>query len=328
MQLTTDNFASNCPLYKGKVGIAVSGGGDSIALCHLLLQVYKPEQLFVLHLNHSLRAESDEEQRWLESQMKGLGVSIVSQKWEHDGVVEGNTQQAARYARYQFFAEACCKHELECVMVAHSSDDIAETTLMRLGRGSGLKGLAAMEPLSENLGVEIARPLLNFSRKEIRVYLKNNNIEWLDDPSNVNDVFLRPRVRKMLQLFDEVGLSRESIAASAKSLRRAETALNTVTNNVMDQYTEENKQQKITLKLSVLNEPEEIKLRVLEKIILKINPQPLAPRTSKRLRLIKAIKSNNLPTTLGGVKISKEENMIVFVAENKLTKLEQDPVQG
>src|SRR6478735_4184777 len=145
----------------GRVGVAVSGGADSVALLHILRDLWS--ELVVLHVNHHLRGEeSDGDEAFVRELAQSLGLTIVV---EHAVPPAGNLEQEARRGRRAFFLR--CREELDLKRVAlgHTRSDQAETVLFRLLRGSGLTGLAGMRPASDD---GFIRPLLTTSRDEVR----------------------------------------------------------------------------------------------------------------------------------------------------------------
>jgi tRNA(Ile)-lysidine synthase len=173
----------------GRVGVAVSGGADSVFLLHVLKDL--GVAVAVLHVNHLLRgAESDGDEAFVRSLADGmdLTVCVLAQP-----VTEGNIEQQARRARYQFFGECIAKGICDSVATGHTLDDQAETVLGRFLRGAGTAGLSGIRPVTAN---GIIRPLLELRRDFIRQNLRERGISWREDESNRNTDFLRNRLRQ------------------------------------------------------------------------------------------------------------------------------------
>lgn len=290
-----------------KFAVAFSGGGDSTALLYWLIQNFGLANIYAVHFNHNLRQESDVEQSKLENFCDDLGVTFITEKWQSKP--EGNIQQSARIARYKFLKNMCDKHDFSCVYTGHNKDDIAETFLMRLARGSGIKGLTAMAEITNIEGVDICRPLLSIGREEIREYLIKNNITWLDDPSNENDKFFRVRVRKHKKALEEIGIPFDSIVASSFSLQRAESLIE----SIASKYYQENITQKdgcLTCADNLLKEEDELILRMVDKLIASLTGEKMMPRTTKKQRLINHLKTSDKRYELGGVCFYKNKNYI------------------
>ncbi|HUF44710.1 MAG TPA: tRNA lysidine(34) synthetase TilS, partial [Aestuariivirgaceae bacterium] len=148
------------------VGLAVSGGGDSMALMWLAArwveETQQPPRLTVLTVDHGLRPGSGVEARWVVEQAQQAGFAARVLEWRGDKPETG-VQARSRDARYELMMRWCCEHGATALVTAHSLDDQAETFLMRLARGSGVDGLAGMRAVRED-AVAILRPLLGVTR--------------------------------------------------------------------------------------------------------------------------------------------------------------------
>ena len=193
----------------GQLGVAVSGGADSVALLHLLLEAGFP--LTVLHVNHGLRGvESDADQEFVSQVALQLGIPFLVHRSD---VPRGNVEQWARRARYRWFRELIHAGYVTQVATGHTRDDQAETVLFRFLRGSGTAGLAGVR--LEVGG--IVRPLLDIGRADLRRYLKNRGIAWREDPSNQELSFRRNRIRHELLPLLERNWNVNLTAALAKT---------------------------------------------------------------------------------------------------------------
>lgn len=180
---------------RGPWGVAFSGGADSLALL-LLLRAHWPEQQAVaLHFDHRLRGrESAADARFCQAVCRALGVPCVVGRWA--GVHPGASEAEAREARHAFFAREMKRRKLRLLFLAHQQDDIAETMLMRLARGSGTGGLAAPRPVQEfEDGRLHLRPLLTLKKTEITAALEKAGAVWREDATNRGRGFFRNRVR-------------------------------------------------------------------------------------------------------------------------------------
>lgn len=184
---------------KGPWSLAFSGGADSLALL-LLLWCRWPEkrpQLQVLHFNHRLRgAASAADLRFCKSVCRALNLSFVTGQWMRAKSIPVS-EAAARDARYSFFAESMATTGSKVLLLGHQAEDIAETMLMRLARGSGVGGLSAPRPLQElPPGFWRLRPLLGLSKKTLEEKLRLAGACWRVDASNHSDVYYRNRIRR------------------------------------------------------------------------------------------------------------------------------------
>jgi tRNA(Ile)-lysidine synthase len=205
----------------GRLGLAVSGGPDSMAMLILAAQAL-PGEIAVMSINHGLRAEAKSEIALVRDACAQLDVPFEARKVE---LARGNLQARAREARYAALARWAGEERLGAIATAHHADDQAETLLMRLARGSGIAGLAGVRAWGHAPGTEVplVRPLLAFRREEVRDIVRACGIVTADDPSNADPSFDRVRVRQHLEAHD--WLDPHALAASARHLDEAWRAL-------------------------------------------------------------------------------------------------------
>ena len=176
-----------------RVAVAVSGGPDSVCLLHVLLELAPAfdVSLCVAHLNHQLRgAESNEDERFVAGIAERLGLPF-HQTSVDIAVAKDNLEQAGRSARRAFFAGL----DADRVALGHTRDDQAETVLFRLLRGSGLRGLAGIYPVTDGGYI---RPLIDVTRAQVEEFLRGRGIPWREDSSNIDSRFARNRIRRSL----------------------------------------------------------------------------------------------------------------------------------
>lgn len=208
----------------GRIGLAVSGGPDSMAML-LLAHAAMPDRIEVATINHGLRAEAADECALVEQLCIELGIACEVLAVE---VGEGNLQEQARLARYAALAAWAGKCGLAAIATAHHADDQAETLLMRLNRGSGVAGLAGIRARGVVPGgdLPLLRPLLDFRRIELEQVVQATGAAFASDPSNLDERFERVRVRRALAgsaLIDPLALasSGEHLADAADALQWA-----------------------------------------------------------------------------------------------------------
>lgn len=180
--------------------LAVSGGKDSMTMLDLF-NYFKYElklNLVVCHFNHSLRDDADRDEKFVKTQCEKYGLKFYSKK--EDVLLYSNenklsTEEGARFLRYKFFDEVKRIENLEYIATAHNKNDLAETVIMRILRGTGINGLIGIQ--SER--GDLIRPILNFSRDEIEKYIEENNIPFVEDKTNFEELYLRNKIR--LNLF-------------------------------------------------------------------------------------------------------------------------------
>lgn len=207
----------------GPVGLAVSGGGDSIALMHLAARYLDREHLRVVSVDHGLRPEAADEIALVAVQAAQLGLPHDVLHWAWDG--QGNLQAAARAGRWTAICRWADVHGIGTIFLGHTEDDQLETLLMRLARGSGIDGLTAMARADWRDGLRVVRPLLDMSREALRGWLRSERITWCDDPSNDDPRFDRVRARQMFAQLEMLGLSRKRLLQTVDHMQAAHVSL-------------------------------------------------------------------------------------------------------
>ena len=209
-----------------RIGVAVSGGSDSLALLHLFarIQAHRGGALHAVTVDHRLRPEATAEARFVAGMCAGLGVSHDTLVWDH-GRIDGNLQDQARRARYGLIGAWARDRGIGDVVLGHTADDQAETFLMGLARGAGIDGLCGMRRKWEEGGIRWLRPYLTVPRADLRAYLTRHGITWVDDPSNADDRFQRVKARKVLAALKPLGITVEGLSAVTDTLSIAQGAL-------------------------------------------------------------------------------------------------------
>lgn len=181
--------------------VGVSGGPDSMALLTLLNDIKKKKKLRIVcaHVNHNIRKVSNEEERLLEEYCHEHEIVFESMKIEKYG--DDNFHNEARNIRYDFFDKVVKKYEAKRVFTAHHADDLIETILMRIVRGSTIKGYSGFSKNVERDGYTISRPLFELTKDEILDYLKLKKVDYSIDKSNESDKYTRNRYRKNIVPF-------------------------------------------------------------------------------------------------------------------------------
>lgn len=206
------------------IGLAVSGGADSLALL-LLGAAARPGKIEAATVDHALRPESAAEAQRVADLCSQLGVPHATLTAQWDAPPETAIQQRARAERYRLLAGWLGERGLDALATAHHFDDQAETLLMRLTRGAGVRGLAAIRALAPVPGSshKLVRPLLGWSRSELQQVCEAAGVDPVDDPSNDNEQFERVRVRKALA--EAEWLDPRALARSAANLAAADVAI-------------------------------------------------------------------------------------------------------
>jgi tRNA(Ile)-lysidine synthase len=208
--------------------LAVSGGPDSIALMWLAARwrrgLRRGPRLVAVTVDHGLRSEAAAEARDVKRLARTLDLPHRTMRWTGAKPKTG-LPAAARSARYRLLAQAARASGATHILTAHTRDDQAETLLMRLLRGSGIAGLAAMARVTEREGVLLARPFLDVSKPRLIATLKKAKVDFADDPTNHDVTFTRPRLRAMMPVLAAEGGDARSLARLASRLARANAAV-------------------------------------------------------------------------------------------------------
>lgn len=181
-----------------KIVVGCSTGPDSMALVDMLLKIREKYNLSIIvaHVNHNVREESYEEADFLKSYCfsnKLIYESMIIEEYGDD-----NFHNEARNIRYNFFENLVHKYNADYLMTAHHGDDLIETIMMRIVRGSNLNGYAGFKSIVDMDGYKIVRPLIRFTKQELEEYDLENNIKYFIDSSNDKDKYTRNRYRKNL----------------------------------------------------------------------------------------------------------------------------------
>lgn len=306
-----------------KLAVAVSGGGDSMALAFLLSKFAEKNdiKLHVLTVDHGLREESKKEAKAVGSWVKNWPqVKHKVLNWAGEKP-KTRIQEEARKARYDLMSEYCRKNKIKYLFLAHHGDDQVETFLFRLAKGSGIDGLAVMPSMQEFADITLVRPLLDCSHEQLITVCKKNKIDWIEDPSNQADKYARVRLRQSREVLEREGLSADRILTLSKRFIRARNALEQVTEKAFEFCLIENTADRIEIDLAkYLEQPKEIGLRILQKAISLISgPRPYPPS----LQILETIMDDIYDAegfraaTLGGciIRRRKRRNLLEIMAE-------------
>lgn len=208
--------------------LAVSGGPDSVALLWLAARwrrgLKQGPKLIAVTVDHGLRAEAAREARAVKRLAARLDLPHRTKRWLGPKPETG-VPAAAREARYRLLAEAAHAERATHVLTAHTRDDQAETVLMRMSKGSGIAGLAAMARHTPREGLILSRPFLDVPKARLVATLKAAAIDFADDPSNANPAYTRPRLRALMPALASEGCDARNLSRLAARMARADAAL-------------------------------------------------------------------------------------------------------
>jgi tRNA(Ile)-lysidine synthase len=309
-------FAQAMALWQGdKLGLAVSGGSDSMALLHLAQDwaTTTGVALQVASVDHHLRPTSAAEAAAVAAACQSLSLPHATLHW-HGWTGHGNLQDAAREARLGLLADWAQATECSAVALGHTRDDQAETLLLRLARGSGVEGLAAMAARDHHHGAMWLRPLLGVGRHELRAYLRARGVAWMDDPSNDNPAFDRVKARHALAALAPLGIDADGLAATAARLRGARDSLDWAARQAA-RHVARLDHGDVVLDLAALSQlPPDMEHRLVAQALCRVGGQPYRPRLDS-LRAAMALDKATLHGCVlmrarGVLRITREYNAV------------------
>lgn len=286
----------------GRIGLAVSGGPDSMALLHLAAASL-PDRVEAATVNHGLRPEAAAEAALVARACTGLGVPHAV--LDVAVAKEASLQAAARRVRYEALTRWCHEGDLTALATAHHADDQAETLLMRLGRGAGLAGLTGIRESRDLGGVTLIRPLLGWRRAELAAIVAD--IETVADPSNWDPHHDRTHARLLLAAAGE-RIDPRRMAAAAAHLAEAEAALEWITSEAIRSRVERSGDGRIAADLEGL--PREIRRRILVRLIGEADSSVDGPTLETAMTRLDA----GLIASVGGLKLSPGNRILIAKA--------------
>jgi len=306
---------------KESIAVAVSGGPDSLSLaflakCFSLINKVKVNYFIV---NHKLRKESSKEAKYVSNLLKKIDIKCKILSWNGKKPAN-NVQAVAREKRYQLLANECKRNKINNLLVGHHLDDVLENFIIRLTRGSGLKGLISFNKRtkykSENLN--ILRPLLDLNKENLVFISKKVFKFYIKDPSNRNEDFKRIRVRKLLQSLEKEGLDKNKLVLTINNLKDSDQSIKFYENKNMKENTVFLKEKKTCiLKKEFFDQAHEVILRSLTTIIQTIGKKYYPTRGKSIDELINRINNKSFSKiTLGGCFIERTNETILISEEN------------
>lgn len=274
-----------------RIAVAVSGGADSMALALLAARWARAKrgEAVALTVDHGLRAESRAEAAEVARRLTARGLRHRVLRWRGPKPDTG-IQAAARAARYELLGGWCRRHGILHLLLAHHLEDQAETLMLRLGRGSGVDGLAAMAAVTETSSLRLVRPLLGVPRARLRAFLDRHGVDWIEDPANRDRSHARVRMRDMLPGLAAEGLDAARLARTARNMARARAALETGTAELLARACSILPEGYCRLDARALAAaPAEVSLRALARVVTCIGGRQYPPRLERLERLHRTV---------------------------------------
>lgn len=290
------------------VAVGCSGGADSMALALLLDGWVRAQRgkLMALTFDHRLRPDSTAEAKQVGAWLRARGIEHVILT-RPEAPIAGNLQAGARDARYARMSSWCRANGVLHLALAHHREDQAETVLLRLGRGSGVDGLAAIAPVTETPDVRLLRPLLDVPRARLAATLATADQDHIEDPSNRNEAFARVRLRNATPILEREGLTPARLAATARRMARARTALEQTAARLLAEGVTLFPEGYAVLDLAPFRAvAAEIALRALSRLLATVSGNAYPPRFDRIERLWLALRvEGTRPTarTIGGCRV-------------------------
>ncbi len=303
-----------------RLAVAVSGGGDSMALCLLAHRWCRSRGGFVtaLTVDHGLRADSAEDGRQVGRWLRGYGIHHRVLTSTEPRPASG-LQAAARQARYALLETACRRAGLFHLLVAHTLDDQAETVLLRAASGSGPDGLAAMSPVTTTAAVAIVRPLLTVPRMQLRTTLQTFGQAWLEDPANASHLHTRVRLRGALAGLENAADVSPRLAVLAARLGKVRDVLHGAEVAAIAAICDLHPAGFAWLEAEGLSSlPPAMGRRVLARTIASVGGRRFPPARTSLIRCLEAVTHvQPRALTLGGCRLVPGARMLLVCRENR-----------
>ena len=306
---------------KDKIGVAISGGPDSLALAFLAKCYFLTNKLdskfFIV--DHKIRKESSKEAKLVRLFLKKFNINCEILKW-YGKKPHSNIQGIARNKRYALLKNACKKNDIKHLLIGHHIDDLYENFFIRLLRGSGLKGLSSFGETikEEESNIVILRPLIKFEKKHL-IYISKNVFKFfIEDPSNQNLNFQRSRIRKLIFDLNKEGLDKKKLDLTIRNLKSSNNSINFyVTKNIQDNAKFLKQENTYILNKFFFNQSQEVIFRSFSTVLKKISSRYYPPRGKSISDLILKINSTKYKKfTLGGCYVEKINETILITKEN------------
>ena len=297
----------------------ISGGPDSLALavCSKIYSGKHHTKVYYLIVDHNIRKNSAKEAKSVQANL--LKISVEAKILTITKKISTSIQKNARDHRYKLMSDFCKKNKISSMMTAHHLDDQIENFYIRLSRGSGLYGLSSMKIADKNKDkINIVRPFLSNSKEVLVKIAKKIFKTFVKDPSNINDRFLRSRIRKLKSNLSKEGLDQNRILKTIHNLSIAKDAIDFYVKQSEKRYIQNYKSKsQIDLKL-FQEQPLEVIYRVMAALIKKKSKKDYPPRAKGIEHAIQSIQKKNFKkTTLGGFVFSLDEKKIIMSKENR-----------
>lgn len=305
-----------------RVLVALSGGPDSVFLLHFLKKYQKKFkiELAAFHLNHLIRKSADKEQEFCAKLCKKLSIPFYTEKFNVKSFAVKNkisVEEAGRKVRYDYLNKYALKLDFNLIATAHNADDNAETVLLNLTKGTGIKGIAGIPVKREN----IIRPVLCLRKNEILDYLKKNKIKFVIDESNLSEQYERNFLRLKVIPLIESKLNPQfinSILTTSINLQSFNNYLNKILADIEKKYVVETNDE-VKIKINLFTEQENfIQTEILRKVLtekLELNP---SKKDIEKIISLSKKQVGSVETFKQKLKALRESNSITIFTDKSL----------
>ena len=315
--VSTLDFMENMKKFKinNNFAVAVSGGPDSLALMLLSNEFARhlDIKMTVICIDHNLRKNSSSEVKWVRSQAMKLGAHFITAKIPKNNL-KSNLMSYARDVRYKELYKICSRKKIKVLLTAHHLDDEIENFLMRLVRGSGIKGLSSLKEKSmvNNNKLQLIRPLLRYPKKSLIKYLSSKKQTYICDPTNKDLTFDRSRIRQLSETLIKEGLSKNRLSAVIKNLKNANEAVDELISIHVPKIFTFHDKSKIQINLKKFYQSsEEVQFRILVKLVRFVGYKDKVPRSKSIMKLISEFQRKQFKrSSLNGCQFTKHENSV------------------
>ncbi len=300
--------------------VAVSGGPDSLALAALskAYSYHKKSNFHFVLIDHNIRSNSDKEAQKVKKLLKKKKINLKI--FLNKKKITKNIQAEARKTRYEILLKYCQKRKIKTILTAHNLEDQVETFLIRLSRGSGLKGLSSMKLKTKiNKKVSLFRPLLDVPKKYLIKISKNTFGKFFKDPSNTNLKFLRTKVRNLKKPLENSGIKYEKVFKSIQNLSSSRVTLDNYLKNIFKELISNTKKEVMIDFKKFKKFNNDIKIAIINESIKKLKKNYYDLRSKKVENLIKNLSRKDFKrSTLGGCIFYKKNDNLCLKAEKVL----------
>ena len=299
--------------------VAVSGGPDSLALSFLakIYSIKKSLKVNFFLVDHKLRHNSSDEANIVKKILKKLSINLSILKW-NGKKPRNNIQSIARAKRYALLIEESKKLKINNILLGHHKDDLMENFFIRILRGSGLNGMLSFNEKSRFRKINVIRPLMKFSKKDLVFISKKVFDTYVEDPTNENENFKRVKIRNLIKTLKSEGLNFDKFNLTIKNLKFANNSIKSFTEkNIIENSITFKKKKSIFLNKDFFNQPEEIVFRSLTEIIKIVGGKHYPVRGKKVDKTVELIKNKAyFKITLGNCVLKKVNNTIIISKEH------------